>query len=184
MKDTDDGFQTLQAVLEQVHERLSQHLPDTIPVAQPPQMRRNLSSHLKSALHTQALSRLLSRATDAASLGFRKLDEADNSRYCEVARAVLEGVVVLRQWHSWVERARAEQGEGGERLAGLSAHLQVVDEFLYTVFANVLLHDLASALQRYMKHAYRGLSGNRMAGAGAWTRAGATITAVASSTIT
>ena len=80
-----------------------------------------------------------------------------------------EGVAVIRQWHEWVNREERVGGEGwvGQ---GLIGQLLVVDEFLYVVLVNVLLHDLQLALQRYMKHAFRGFRGSRTAGAGAWTR--------------
>ena len=180
-KDADDAFLALHLVLEQIHERLAQHLP-YLPSPQPSRARR---PPLKSPFNTQALTRLLSRATDAASIGARKLDEVENARYCEAARGVLEGVAVMRQWHEWVERWR---GVGGEGVGGLEGQMAAVDEWLYTVFVSVLLHDLQVGVARYMKHAFRGLKGTRTAGEGKWTRAGAnavaSITAAANGTIT
>ena len=69
LKDIDEAFLSLHLVLDQIHDRLSQHLPYLPP---PPKVRRPLSN-MKFPLTTQSLSRLLSRATDAASLGVEEV---------------------------------------------------------------------------------------------------------------
>ena len=155
LREADEAFAALQAVLGEVHERLAQQLPylpspQAVKPRRPPAMPR---------LNAQALTRLLTRAGDAASIGARKLDEGETVRYCEAARGVLEGVAVMRQWHEWVDKWR---GEGG--LGGLEGQLAAVDEWLYVVFVSVLLPRPAGGAAEVRQARVQGVEGSEDGG--------------------
>jgi len=147
-KAAEEMLYSMRCVMDDIHERLAQHLP----YLQPPNAatrcrpRTNQSSKAKDVMQ-----RLLVKGKDVASVGWRRLDGDEVQRYCTAVQHVLEAVAVFGQWHTWLSRSELSGGGWSEVRDVLSG----VDVWLYAVLGNVLVHDLMVAVRRYMKNSMR-----------------------------
>ena len=167
---------SVRCVMDDIHERLAQHLP----YLQPPhhttrcRPRTTATASSQSNKARDAMQRLLAKGKDVtAAVGWRRLDGDDVLRYCTAVQHVLEAVTVFNQWHGWLDRVDAAGGSSGG-WGEVRDVLSGVDVWLYAVLCNVLLHDLMGATRHWMKSQYsmyctqamRGWSGQKSSGGG------------------
>ena len=145
----EESLYGVRCVMDDIHERLAQHLPYLQPPAAATRCRPRTGQSSKAK---DVMQRLLVKGKDAASVGWRRLDGDEVQRYCTAVQHVLEAVAVFSQWHAWLERSEASSGGGWGEVRDVLAG---VDVWLYAVLGNVLVHDLMVALRRYMKYSMR-----------------------------
>ena len=167
-KEAEDMLYTIRCVMDDIQERLAQHLQYLQPPAAATRCRARTAQSNKAK---DVMQRLIVKGKDVTSVGWRRLDADEVQRYCTAVQHVLEAVTIFGQWHGWLERSEVSGGGWSEVRDVLAG----VDVWLYGVLCNVLLHDLMVAVRRYMKysmrllqekHQMRGWSGQRSGGGG------------------
>ena len=147
-KEAEEMLHGVRCVMDDIHERLAQHLPYLPPPNATTRCRARTTQSNKAK---DVMQRLLVKGKDVTSVGWRRLDADEVQRYCTAVQHVLEAVTIFSQWHSWLERADLS-GDGWPEVRDALAG---VDLWLYAVLCNVLLHDVFVAVRRYMKYLMR-----------------------------
>ena len=151
-KEAEESLHAARCVMDDVHERLAQHLPYLQPPNAATRCRPRTAQSNKAK---DVMQRLLVKGKDVTSVGWRRLDADEVQRYCSAVQNVLEAVTIFGQWHAWLERSEASAGGAVAGNSEVRELLAGVDVWLYAVLFNVLLHDLLVAVRRYLKHSMR-----------------------------